>query len=183
MNCQVHLVTGQNDPMCKMEPVLKLDPEEANVWAEIQDFRFTHPSRRGRIANFFWKESVRLFKHGAFVPSCIVAGIAAELAHKAKLCELGVSMRKPDGSYKSWRELTCCDERDEGIREMATGLRKSHRNMWVHADLEEIETFLERKIGFKSSDAEMNFALASGTGLELLKETKHFLLRLLQATG
>jgi hypothetical protein len=166
-----------------MEPTPQLDPDEEKIWTEIQSFRFTHPSRRGQVANFFWKLTIESFKQRAFVSSCILAGIAAELAHKAKLCEEDVNMRKRDGRYKTWAELIRCDEKDSELQKMATSIKDTYRNMWVHANLEEIETFLKQRAGFKSSDAEMNVALASGMVLAQLSETKSFLSKLLQATG
>lgn len=117
------------------------------------------------------------FGQGAFLCSSILAGITAELAHKTRLQEQGVEMRGSNGRQKAWGRLIEFDEKDEYVRKVAKEIKDKHRNIWVHPDLEEIESYAKRKGGSSRSDAVMNVAFASAD-LEPLEMTKALLGRL-----
>jgi hypothetical protein len=141
------------------KPLLNLNDDEKKRWKEVQEFRFPHASRRRQVTDFFWRQSVEAFRQGAFLCSSILAGITAELAHETRLRELGV-----------------VDEKDECAKEIAKEIKDS-RNMWVHPDLDEIESYVKRKGGSLWSDATMNIAFASAN-LEPLEMTRALLARL-----
>ncbi len=162
------------------DPLLNLNDDEKKRWGKIKEFSFPHASRGRQVTDFFWKRSVEAFCEGAFLCSSILAGITAELAHKTRLRERGVEMRR-DGRAKPWGRLIEFDEKDECVREIAKEIKDKHRNVWVHADLEEIEAYAKRKGSYLSSDATINFALASAD-LEPLEMTRALLARLFVET-
>ena len=162
-------------------PLLNLNDDEKKRWKEVQDFRFPHSSRRRQVTDFFWRQSVEAFRQGAFLCSSILAGITAELAHKTRLHELGVETRDERGRSKTWHTLIECDEKDECAKEIAKEIKDSYRNMWIHPDLDEIESYVKRKGGSLWSDATMNVALASAN-LEPLEMTRALLARLFVET-
>ena len=163
------------------KPVLSLDDDEKKRWKEVQEFGFPHASRRRQVTDFFWKKSVEAFGQGAFLCSSILAGITAELAHRTRLREQGVEMRKTNGRPKSWGELIKCDEKDQNVREIAKDIKDKYRNMWVHPDIDKIESFAKRKGSSLWTDATMNVAFASAD-LEPLEKTKALLVRLFVET-
>jgi len=140
-------------------PLLNLNDDEKKRWKEVQEFRFPHASPGRQVTDFFWRQSVEAFRQGAFLCSSILAGITAELARKTRARELGV-----------------VDEKDECAEEIAKAIKDS-RNMWVHPDLDEIESYVKRKGGSLWSDATMNIASASAN-LEPLEMTRGLLARL-----
>jgi len=108
----------------------------------------------------FWRTALEEFIKDDLICSIILAGITAELAHKAKL-----------GKRGNWGTLIEKYEKDERIKEKADRIRLDYRNVWVHADIEKMEKHLK----IRTTDAELNVALASGDALEALVLTAQFL--------
>ena len=108
-----------------------------------------------------------------------MAGITAELAHRTKLLEQGVGTRG-NAQFRSWDGLIK-KEKDEQTRELAQEIKDKYRNVWVHVDPEQIETYLRENAGFRSSDLALNVAFASAMALDPLERTKKLLARLFQA--
>ena len=157
---------------------LNLTPEEKKCWENIRNFRFSPPRRGGGMIRIFWRSAVEAFDCAAFICSCVLAGITAELAHKMKLQEQRVEMTRNDGSPKSWSQLIEGDEKDKDIKKIAREIKDKHRNIWVHPNLDEIVQYVRRMGGIVSSDAEMTVGFASAKALVPLDLTRQLLAKL-----
>lgn len=84
-------------------------------------------------------------------------------------------MKYRNRSPKAWGILINKYEKDEKIKEKATKIKDDYRNVWVHADLEEIEKHLKIKGSPIPSDPELKVGFASADSLELLELTAQLL--------
>ena len=124
------------------------------------------------MVNFFWDKTKEAYSETSFLCSIILAGITAELAHKTRLREEYVKTKG-----RIWAELIKC-EKDGETRRIAKQIKDDYRNVWVHPDLEEIESYLGSSGGPMTTDVALNIAFASAKALDLLEITKNFLSRL-----
>lgn len=155
--------------MCERPP-LNLTPDEETTWKNIQDFRFPTAQRR-QVTKLFWTMAVEAFGKYLFICSFVLAGMTAELAYKEKLREQGVKTKRGE----LWGNVIKHYPMEEKTKKLAREIKDKYRNPWVHADIDEIESFLKNQGGPVTSSAELNIALASGSVLEALSATQQLL--------
>ena len=157
--------------MMYKRPLLNLMPEEEATWKNIQDFRLPYTTQRRQVTKLFWAIAVEAFGKGLFICSFVLAGITAELAYKTKLREQGVEIER----RQPWGEVINHYAMEEETKKLATEIKEKYRNPWVHANIDEIESFLKNQGGPVTSSAELNVALASGLALKALCATQQLL--------
>jgi hypothetical protein len=157
---------------------LRLSTDEEKRWKDIREFRFSHGTPERQFTLLFWRKALDAFEESNFICSSIMAGIASELAHKTRLVEQGVEMRKPNGRFQIWNDLINQYEKDDETKRIATKIKDEYRNVWIHPNYEELMLYLRGKGGPVTTDPEINISFASAKVTELLDLTYQLLGRL-----